>query len=128
MLSKRATNKTHNPNQWHIAVAGTVEKDETYLQNILKEANEELGINVSATELTKWPKKFIADDWSYFAQIYSYKTDRSIAEFIFDKKEVADIKWYTKDQLIVDLQLNPLEFTPSITISLHMYEKFQNSI
>ena len=44
LLARRALTKTHYPGRWGPAVAGTVEEGESYEQNIVKEAEEELGL------------------------------------------------------------------------------------
>lgn len=44
LLAQRSFNKKDNPGKWGPAVAGTVEKDETYDSNAYKEAEEEIGL------------------------------------------------------------------------------------
>ena len=42
LLAQRAVTKKRDPGCWGPAVAGTVEEDETYEDNIIKEAEEEI--------------------------------------------------------------------------------------
>jgi isopentenyldiphosphate isomerase len=64
LLSQRQLTKKHDPGKWGTAVAGTVESGETYLENIIKEAEEELGLpNVEPVPLLK--HRF-SDDYNYF--------------------------------------------------------------
>jgi isopentenyldiphosphate isomerase len=42
LLTKRAATKKNNPNKRTLAVNGTVEKGETYEENIIHEAQEEI--------------------------------------------------------------------------------------
>lgn len=44
LLAQRSFNKKHHPGLWGPAVAGTVEKGESYEENISHEIEEELGI------------------------------------------------------------------------------------
>ena len=44
LLARRSRKKDKHPLKWGPAVAGTVEEGETYEQNIVKEAWEELGL------------------------------------------------------------------------------------
>lgn len=44
LIAKRHRLKLHNPLKWGPAVSGTLEEGETYESNILKEAEEELGL------------------------------------------------------------------------------------
>ncbi|MDO8661039.1 MAG: NUDIX domain-containing protein, partial [Candidatus Woesearchaeota archaeon] len=54
LLARRHRNKKHDPLKWGPAVAGTVEEGETYLENIIKEAEEELGLkNIKPVPTTK---------------------------------------------------------------------------
>lgn len=45
LLAQRGFLKSVDPGKWGAAVAGTVEKDESYEENILKEMQEELGLS-----------------------------------------------------------------------------------
>jgi len=44
LLAQRAFNKKLSPGLWGPAAAGTVEEGETYESNIIKEAEEEIGL------------------------------------------------------------------------------------
>jgi len=44
LLARRAFSKTHDPGKWGPAVSGTIAANETYEENIIKEAEEELGL------------------------------------------------------------------------------------
>ena len=44
LLARRSFNKKHHPGVWGPAVSGTVEEGETYESNIIKEAEEEIGL------------------------------------------------------------------------------------
>ena len=57
LLARRARTKTHSPGMWGPAAAGTVEEGESYEKNIIKEAEEELG--VENTSFDMGPKTFI---------------------------------------------------------------------
>lgn len=55
LLAQRALTKKNDPGKWGPAVAGTVEEGETYLGNITKETEEEIGLkDVQFTEGPKW--------------------------------------------------------------------------
>jgi len=98
LLARRSFHKKHHPGMWGPAVAGTLEKGETYKSNIIKEAKEELGIeNIS---LKKWFKKFKRRDYNHFTQFFKAIINKPIKEFKIQKKEVAEIKWFSKKELI----------------------------
>ena len=96
LLAKRVATKKQDPNKWGPAVAGTVDEGETYEQNIVKEAEEELGLK---DKFEKGPKIRIKGKYNYFCQWYVLKTDRNINEFKIEEDEVSEIKWWSKEAL-----------------------------
>ena len=65
-LAKRAYTKTHHPGKWGPAVAGTVDEGESYEDNMIKEAEEELGlINI---KLIKGPYGKSFGKYNHFTQ------------------------------------------------------------
>jgi len=97
LLAKRAVTKKNDPGKWGPAVAGTFEKGETYKKNIIKETFEELGIR--DVKLKKGPKLRVCGNHNHFTQWYFLKCDKKISEFKIDKKEVDEIKWFSKEQI-----------------------------
>lgn len=105
LLAKRAATKTQDPNKWGPAVAGTVDKGESYEQNIIKEAEEELGLKEIAFE--KGRKTRVQGRYNYFCQWFILKTDKDISEFKIEQDEVSEIKWWAKKELKEQLKANP---------------------
>jgi isopentenyl-diphosphate delta-isomerase len=112
LLARRAFNKSHDPGKWGPAVAGTVEEGETYEQNIIKEAEEELGIKdikpIIDVKLRNRRKH------NYFVQRFSITLDKDISEFKIQEDEVAEIKWFTVEGLKKDLEEKPDDFLRGI--------------
>ncbi|GBE19961.1 MAG TPA: NUDIX hydrolase [Candidatus Pacearchaeota archaeon] len=106
LLAKRAYTKKKHPGLWGPAVAGTIAKDETYEQNIIKEAEEELGL--LSIKLKKGPKQRVASqDYNHFTQWFFLIIDKDSEDFVIDKKEVAEIRWFTKGELLGLVKNNP---------------------
>jgi isopentenyl-diphosphate delta-isomerase len=125
LLTKRVATKTHDPDKWQPAVAGTVEKDESYLENVIKETKEEIGVDVNENELVPWPKHLRRNTpWNYFAQMFTYKTDKKISEFIPKKYEVAGIKWFSPDDIEKLLKESPDFFVKSFPST---YAEYKNN-
>lgn len=112
LLARRHHTKSKHPGKFGPAVAGTVEKGETYKDNIIKESEEELGIKDINPILG--PKIKVDNEYHYFIQWYKLKINKKINEFKIQENEVEEIKWFTKKELIKDLNDNPEEFTPSM--------------
>lgn len=112
LLARRALSKAHDPGKWGPAVAGTVEEGETYESNILKEAEEELGLkNIKPTLGTKYRRK---SKWNYFGQQFHLLLDKDISEFKVQENEVAEIKWFSKKELQREIQEYPDKFLRSV--------------
>lgn len=119
LLARRARGKEHDPGKWGPAVAGTVEDGETYESNIIKEAEEELGLkNINPV---KGPKNLNAGKtYTHFTQWYLLTADKSLEEFVVQKEEVEEIRWFSKDELLDRVQKNPDEFLSSVRQWIHL--------
>lgn len=112
LLAKRALRMKQDPGKWGVAVAGTLEDDETYETNIIKEAEEELGLKNIKPILGL--KLRIKDGRNFFVQRYNIVLDKDISEFKIQEHEVAEIKWFTKEQLKKELVEHPEDFLKGI--------------
>lgn len=110
LLAKRALDKEHDPGKWGPAVAGTVEKDETYRKNIEKEISEELGIKILPKKSIKLKRK---TKWHYFCQWYTAKIN-SNTKFSFNKSEIAEIRWFNEKDFYKEYSKNPDSFLSNI--------------
>lgn len=105
LLAQRAFTKSHNPGKWGPAVAGTVDKGETYDSNIIKETEEEIGITGIKFEKTEKIRRM--GKHTFFNQRYFALINKPIKEFTIQKEEVEQIKWFTKDELIALVKNDP---------------------
>jgi isopentenyl-diphosphate delta-isomerase len=112
LLARRAFNKKHDPGKWGPAVAGTVEENETYEENIIKEAEEELGlVNIQAV---LGMKRRVSTKYQYFSQEFLLKLPSGFNSFKIQEDEVAEIKWFTEEELKKELKENPDIFLKGI--------------
>lgn len=108
LIAQRAFTKSHNPWQRWPAVAGTIEKGESYEENIIKEIKEELWI--SDMVLKKWPKHKITRKRHYFGQRFFGRVDKNINEFTIQKEEVEAIKWISPKTLQKNIEEHPEKY------------------
>lgn len=101
LLAQRAFIKKHDPGFWGPAVAGTVEEGETYQSNIIKEAEEEIGLK--GVEFTQGPKVRM---YNGLAQWFMAVIDHEYP-FVKQDEEVEQIKWFTKIELEKLLEETP---------------------
>lgn len=112
LLAKRALTKKQNPGKWGPAVAGTFEEGETYESNIIKEAEEEIGL--MGADFKKGPKLRVSAKHNYFAQWFLLNIDRTADEFKIKEDEVMELKWVSKDELFQWLDDKSEEFVEGL--------------
>jgi len=123
LMTKRSKNKRHFPNIWGPSVAGSLEAGESYKDNIIKEAKEEIGINLD--KIIPGPKKRESDDHEFFAQ-YFFTQIPSDTRFVLQSSEVDEVKWVTLEKLKDWYLKNPEEFLPFFYSSLEVIENYEN--
>jgi isopentenyldiphosphate isomerase len=105
LLAKRSMTKKNSPGKWGPAVAGTVEEGETYESNIIKEAEEEIGLILK--DFKKLDKIRRTGEHNYFGQWFEAVIDKKIDEFKIQEDEVEQIKWFSKNELKNEAKNNP---------------------
>jgi isopentenyldiphosphate isomerase len=118
LLAKRSLNKEKDPGLWGPAVAGTVEEYESYEANIIKEAEEEIGIGGYTFNLG--PKMRVTSPHNHFTQWFTLVIDNPIEDFHIQKEEVDKIQWFDKDELLDEMQDNPDKFIDSLFRNMDM--------
>ncbi len=124
LLAQRSFTKTHSPGKWGPAVAGTVAKEETYLENILKETEEEIGIDLEDYNFQQVEKIFTDADWKFFCQWYFAKVDLLLEKFIFPKDEVEQLKWMDRKEFEKDLKNHPEKYTTNMSQHYKVLKKY----
>lgn len=98
LLQRRHPNKQTDPGRWDIAVAGHLSAGQTPLEAIVREAWEELGLELDPAQLAflgAAPKQYVepefADrEWQYaFAILW----DGELAALTLQAEEVVDVRW-----------------------------------
>jgi dipeptidase E len=108
LLARRAFNKVHDPGKWGPAVAGTVEEGETYEENIIKETEEEIGLKDIKPIIGI--KKRRKAKWNYFAQEFLLTLPTDFNDFKIQEDEVAEVKWFSEEELRRELKESPDDF------------------
>ena len=91
LIQKRTPLKRLEPNVWAMT-GGSVILGETSLNTIVREAKEELGIDINAESLKLITKFKTGNVW---IDTYVLKCDYDISEMEFQEDEVVDAKWAT---------------------------------
>jgi len=119
LLVKRALTKKRSPGLWGPAVAGTIEKDESYESNIIKEMQEELGLS------NIFPKKFaktrVIYPHNHFTQWFLLKIDKEVKDFKINKDEVEEIEWFSREELFNSVKEDSKELIKSLKIFIRKF-------
>lgn len=99
LISQRVEWKSH-PLVWECTGGSVIMGEDTY-QGAIREVKEELGIDVSNV-----PYAFVGTTTRYYKNcpdildVYIFEIDISIEKVTFQKEEVNDVKWATKDEIL----------------------------
>jgi 8-oxo-dGTP pyrophosphatase MutT (NUDIX family) len=96
-------------------------EDETYEENIRKEAQEEIGLtgisfNIGPKILVQLPNEGIYIQW--FVAVL----DRESHSFRPAKSEVAELRWMDRDRFQTHSEAHPELYVPSVPIWKHLWE------
>lgn len=106
LLQLRSPKKENWPDLWDISVAGHVSAGESAVEAAIREAREELGLHLSAANLThlgtlRWHA--VLDDGAYieneFHEVFVTKLDVDLAQLVLDPEEVADVALVMPDEI-----------------------------
>lgn len=112
LLAQRSFSKSHDPGKWGPAVAGTVEEGESYEENVVKEAFEELGLRDIKPEAG--PIRRNRGIHNYFSKRFYLLVNRGVDEFVIAKNEVKQIKWFNPQRLRGLIKEKPEMFIESL--------------
>lgn len=111
LLQRRSPNKKMWPNMWDITAGGHVLAGEFGFQAIIREAKEELGLDLNKNDMT-----FIGSSIStnikgditnnHFNEYYIARKDIDETELKLQEEEVSEVKWIDKDEIIEKIKDN----------------------
>lgn len=114
LIAQRHPRLSNHGGLWGPAVAGTVEAGESYLDNIRKEAREEIGL--AGVDFQEGPKLFVDRHHhgrTYFCQWFFATTDQPAGAFKLEADEVSAVRWVSEPHLKAELLQHPESFVPS---------------
>ncbi len=101
LLQKRSSNKRFDPNKWALC-AGHVEANESLEDAMIREAREEIGIDIPKDDLHRFGEKdvLIRKTNSHITYFYYIKTNKLESEFTIQEEELSEVKWFYIDEVI----------------------------
>jgi hypothetical protein len=96
------------------------DEGETYDSNVVKEAEEELGIAAVKPVVVR-KDRVSTPTRNYFRVMYSVVIDRKIEDFKIQKAEVLAIQWISKDALVRWWKEKPNDFIASMPTLIELF-------
>ncbi|NMS89779.1 NUDIX domain-containing protein [Clostridioides difficile] len=95
LIQKRSKSKKTLPNMWGMTT-GCIISGEESLEGAIREAKEEIGIDISKDEMKVFRSMIHGDTlWD----VYFVKKEYDISKAILQEEEVSDIKWVSTDRI-----------------------------
>lgn len=111
LLQKRSASKKMWPNTWDVTAGGHVLAGEFGFESIIREAKEELGIDLEKNDIT-----FIGSSLSvnikgditnkHYNEYYIANKDLDETKLELQTEEVSEVKWIDKNEIIERIQNN----------------------
>jgi len=121
LLQKRAEEKMLWPYFWSNTCCSHPRENEDILKAAEKRLNEELGFTTSLKLLGKFKYQANFKDIgseNELCYVFEGEYDGKINP---DKKEIADYKWIDMEELKIDIEKNPENYTPWFKIEIKKY-------
>lgn len=106
LLQKRTLNKETNPGMWDISVAGHMPAGSTPIETVIKEAQEELGLELSPKDIEHLftiKQQSIHQDGQYLNneidEVFLVSCNKQLNDFTLQADEVAAVTWLPLDEL-----------------------------
>lgn len=122
LLQKRAAEKYHSPNQWTNACCSHPRMEETYEQAAKRRIKEELGIDCELEEKFWFIYKADVGQNLWEHELDHVFVGNYEGEFNLNKEEVSEVRYISLENLNLELENNPENFTEWFKIILEEYK------
>ncbi len=117
LLQKRSENKSSFPGCFDISTAGHIPAGCDYVESAIREAKEELGVDLDPRDLHETGKRFVRCDDSFFgvpfhdrqiSKFFYAFCDKDEGDFVLQKEEVAAVVWMKLDDALTAVETNAI--------------------
>ena len=110
LLQKRTENKRRNPNKW-AKTGGQVDSGENAEDAIFREVKEELGIEIPKEQIKII--EILKSDYKNkrFAYNFIFVVNYKKEEYILQKEEVSEVKYFTIEDMEIAKKNNDINYT-----------------
>ena len=117
LIQKRSASRKANPNKWAFT-GGAVDSGEESYQGAIREAKEEMGINLDSNDVEFLLGFKREHD---FVDVFIAKSDTDIKDVKMQESEVSESKWVNLVEL--DEIIRNGEFVPAINLYYDLFKK-----
>lgn len=110
LLQKRTENKRRNPNKW-AKTGGQVDSGENAEDAIFREVKEELGIEIPKEQIKIIEIRKSDDKNKRFAYNFIFVVNYKKEEYILQKEEVSEVKYFTIEDMEIAKKNNDINYT-----------------
>lgn len=122
LLAMRQLEKMLDPGKWGPSVAGTVDEGETYETNVVKEAEEELGLTGLDIQFVK--KYYLhGPNGKRYCAVFTATTDQRVEDLTLQEEEVADARFVPLPELFAWYDRAPEDFTKSFGETIELLKE-----
>ena len=110
LLQKRSASKKAWPNMWDVTVGGHVDAGEFGRRALIREAKEELGLDITDDDI-----KYLVGSTSidtakginkHYNECYLILKDVDISEIKLQKEEVSEVRYFSKEEILERIDNN----------------------
>lgn len=126
ILQKRSSRKDRFPNVWDSSSSGHVDTGESYAEAAIRELKEELGVDVSSTELIGTLPATENNGWE-FVELHTCPTPHKAGKLSFSAVEIDAVEAFSPMEIKAWLEHRPQDFAPGFAECFHLWQKRNDS-
>ena len=119
-IQKRSVTKDEFPGKWGSSVSGHVDSGEGYDECIIREAKEEVGLDLHRVPERIFKIDPCEENSHEFSWVYRFVCE---GPFQLNEEEISDGRWFSLDEVEALLRGDPESFAPPFTLIWRVFSE-----